>query len=184
VVIETYLQGNVPGGVREEVARLDRLAWPTSTGEDHDPTLDPLRVVLRVDGAAVATLAILSKSIHHAGRSWAASGLSAVVTDPDHRRRGHGHRLVSAARDLMPSRGAELGLFTCDHELVRFYESAGWTILPGTVLVGGTPSDPFPSDQLDKVTLAAFFSAEAQAHADDFVGARIPLYPGVRDKLW
>ncbi len=183
-VIETYLQGNVPGAVREQVAWLDRRAWPTAKGEDHDPTLDPIRMVLRVDGRAVATLAVLSKSIEHAGRTWAASGLSAVVTDPDQRRQGHGHRLVVAARELMATRGVDLGIFTCDTELAPFYEGAGWTPLPGTVLVGGTPAEPFPSDQFDKVTLASFFTPEAREHAHDFVGVRIALYPGLRDKLW
>ena len=184
VVVESYLQGDVPEAVRGEVARLDRLAWPSSMGPDHDPVLDPVRLVLRVDGAAVATLAILSKSIDHAGRAWAASGVSAVVTDPVHRGEGHGRALLVAARELMPARGADLGIFTCDADLVKLYESAGWSALPGTVLVGGTPEEPFPSDQFDKVTVASFFTPEAQKHAGDFMGARIGLYPGLRDKLW
>ena len=51
---------------------------------------------------------------------------------------------------------------------------------PGAVLVGGTPDEPFPSDQWDKVTLAGFFSAKARRGAASFAGARIALYPGRR----
>ena len=57
-------------------------------------------------------------------------------------------------------------------------------VLPGTVLVGGTPEAPFPSDQFDKVTMARFFSPHARTLADTFVGCRIELYPGEIDKLW
>ena len=84
----------------------------------------------------------------------------------------------------MEARGADLGIFTCDSYLMRFYEGAGWKHLPGTVLIGGTPEEPFPSDQFDKVTLARFFSAKAKDAEADFVGARIELYPGEIDTLW
>lgn len=52
------------------------------------------------------------------------------------------------------------------------------------MLVGGTPDAPFPSDQWDKVTLAAFFSEKAQRGAREFVNSMIALYPGSIDKLW
>jgi hypothetical protein len=100
------------------------------------------------------------------------------------RGRGYGGRIVRAAYETIAASGADLGIFTCDRPLGPFYESAGWTILPGAVLVGGTPDDPFPSDQWDKVTLAAFFSERARRGAGRFAGARIGLYPGTIDRLW
>ena len=86
----------------------------------------------------------------------------------------------------MPKRGIDLGLFTCDRELAGFYERCGWDVLAGTVLVGGTPDEPFPSDRpgFDKVTLAAFFSPAAQASRAAFEHARVELYPGEIDQLW
>jgi hypothetical protein len=65
-----------------------------------------------------------------------------------------------------------------------FYEGAGWEYLPGTVLVGGTSHDPFPSDRFDKVTMASFFSAKANHARERFVEARVELFPGDIDKLW
>jgi aminoglycoside 2'-N-acetyltransferase I len=136
------------------------------------------------DGRVLAALDILSKSIVHRGETYAASGLSTVVTDHSERRKGYGKRLVEAAREAMRADRADLAIFTCDTPLAPFYESAGFAILEGAVLIGGTPADPLPSDRYDKVTLACFFTPRAKAHREDFVGARIELYPGEIDRLW
>ena len=86
----------------------------------------------------------------------------------------------------MLTSGLDLGLFTCDRPLQGFYQCAGWQLLTGTVLVGGTPDAPFPSDQpgFDKVTMGDFFSAAARREHGLFLGARIGLYPGEIDRLW
>lgn len=138
--------------------------------------------MLLVDGGRVcAALDVLSKTISFAGREWAASGLSTVVTDASLRRRGYGRRLVEVARDRIAASGADVGLFTCDAPLRRFYESAGWEILPGTVLVGGTEAAPFPSDRFDKVTFGGFFTPGALAAREDFRRRPDPALPG-RDR--
>ena len=80
------------------------------------------------------------------------------MTDEAYRGQGHGLRLVRAARRTMAELGRDLGIFTCDTELAGFYRRAGWQLLPGTVLIGGTPEQPFPSDQFDKVTLGSLFT--------------------------
>jgi aminoglycoside 2'-N-acetyltransferase I len=81
---------------------------------------------------------------------------STVVTPRALQRRGHGLRLVTAAREAMAAGDWDLGLFTCDRPLQPFYERAGWRRLPGAVLVGGIAAAPFASDQpgFDKVTMA------------------------------
>lgn len=186
--ILVYPQDDLPEPLRDQVLALHRQAWPSigerEPGPIHDPALRPVSMTLVADGRVLAALDILSKEIEHAGGRYAASGLSTVVTDEALRGRGYGQRLVVAAREAIEASGADLGIFTCDRPLGPFYESAGWTVLPGTVLVGGTPEEPFPSDQWDKVTLARFFSARARRAAGTFAGARIALYPGSIDKLW
>jgi aminoglycoside 2'-N-acetyltransferase I len=107
-----------------------------------------------------------------------------VVTDRQRRRQGHGRRLVTAAREMIRDSDVDLGIFSCDRPLQHFYESAGWGVLPGAVLVGGTPEEPFPSDRFDKVVLARFFSAHAKSCSGWFERARIELFPGPIDKLW
>ncbi|MBZ6473742.1 GNAT family N-acetyltransferase [Streptomyces griseocarneus] len=162
----------------------------------------------------VAALDVLTKDITHAGQTYRAAGLSAVVTATAHRGKGNGRQLVAAARELIAGSGslpsaarrvdvaradvspadvaqadvarADVALFTCDRPLRGFYESAGWECLDGTVLIGGTPHDPFPSDGpgFDKVTMAGFFTERAMRHAAAFRHSRIALHPGEIDRLW
>ncbi|MGC5010466.1 GNAT family N-acetyltransferase [Streptosporangium sp. DT93] len=174
----------MPGVLREQVTALLESAWPGHS-PGHDPLLDPVSLLLLDGDDVVASLDILSKPLVHAGRTFAASGLSTVVTRGDRRGRGHGRTLVAAAlRTMAVTVPPDLGIFTCDRPLRAFYEAAGWESLPGTVLVGGTPDDPFPSDRFDKVTMGAFFSPHAIRHRPSFLGARVALFPGTVDRLW
>lgn len=178
----------MPRDLRAQVLALQNQAWPSDerveAGPTHDPALQPLSMLLLERRRVLAALDILSKEITHQGQRYAASGLSTVVTDEALRGKGYGRQLVEAARETIAASGADLGLFTCDVPLRTFYERAGWHVLEGTVLVGGTREAPFPSDQFEKVTMACFFSARAREHAQSFVGCRIELYPGEIDKLW
>jgi GNAT superfamily N-acetyltransferase len=186
--VVSYPEAEVPLDLRLQVVAHQHRAWPSEHPPDpaawHDPALRPLSVLLIDGGAVLAALDILSKDIVHVGESFAASGLSAVVTDPALRGQGHGARIVEAARRMIEASGADLGIFTCDRSLQAFYERTGWQFLPGTVLVGGTPAKPFPSDALDKVTMGSFFSSKARAVVARFLGARIEPYPGEIDRLW
>jgi GNAT superfamily N-acetyltransferase len=177
-------QAQLPPTLAAEQLRLHRQAWPETYDAGHDPELDPVTLLLLDGQKALAVLDILSKDLEHHGRQYSASGLSAVVTDQAARGRGHGLRLVREARRTMAERGRDLGIFTCDTGLAGFYRKAGWQLLPGTVLIGGTREQPFPSDQFDKVTFGSLFTPHAQGHAADFEHARIELYPGLLDKLW
>jgi aminoglycoside 2'-N-acetyltransferase I len=183
-----FPEAAVPPILKAQVAALQEDAWPSSAvtppGPIHDAALEPRSMLLVRDGTVLAALDILSKAITHRGRSYLARGLSTVVTAQKHRRRGHGRALVTAAHDAIAVSGADLAIFTCDWPLRGFYESAGWHWLAGTVLLGGTPAKPLPSDVLGKVAMGDFFPARAKEAAGDFAGARIDLYPGTIDKLW
>ncbi|WP_330330145.1 GNAT family N-acetyltransferase [Streptomyces sp. NBC_00536] len=188
--IVTYAEADLPDALAAQTAALEAQAWPGST-PGHDPALAP-RVMLLLDeaGAVAAALTLLHKEIRHAGRTYRAAGLSAVVTRADARGRGHGGRLVAAARAALAARpGPDLALFSCDRELAAFYEAAGFRRLPGAVLVGGTPEDPLATDApgFDKVVMAEFFGEAETDQADPaaaFAGARIGLYSGTIDRLW
>ena len=186
--ILSWPEVEVPRTVRRQVVALRNQAWPDDTTSDpeprHDPALAPVSLVLVDDGHVLAALAILSKEINHRGQRYAASGLAAGVVDRAERRRGCGRRLIVAAREAMGAAGADLAIFTCEAPLAPFYESGGYVVLPGAVLVGGVPDDPFPSDRFDKVTLWHAYTSRAQGRAADFRGARIELYSGTIDRLW
>ncbi|MFG1813130.1 GNAT family N-acetyltransferase [Kribbella sp. NPDC049174] len=186
--ILSFPEAATPGGLRVQVLELQREAWPSvgGVGLTHDPLLRPLSVVGVDGGVVVAALDVLFKDIVHGGRRFAAGGLSTVVTRSERRGRGYGRSLVRAARELMIDHQLDFGLFTCDRPLQGFYESAGWQVLPGAVLVGGSRDDPFPSDQpgFDKVTMGDFFTEAGRQAEASFQHARIELYPGDVDKLW
>ncbi|WP_328989444.1 GNAT family N-acetyltransferase [Kribbella sp. NBC_01245] len=189
--IVSFPEAATPSELRVQVLEIQNQAWPPEDGggrsaSTHDPVLRPVSMLL-VDGDTVlAALDILFKELEHAGRRFAAGGLSTVATRQEARGGGHGRKLVAAAREAMIASDLDLGLFTCDRPLQAFYESAGWHVLPGAVLVGGTPQAPFPSDQpgFDKVTMADFFSTASRQAQTSFHHARIELYPGAIDKLW
>ena len=178
----------VPSRLRHQVVALQDQAWPPGAPSQaptgHDPSLAPVSVLLLEGDRVVAALDILSKDLEHAGERYRAGGLSTVVTDAARRRQGMGLELVSAARDRIAADGADLVLFTCDAPLVPFYERAGFEVLAGTQVIGGTPADPLPSGPLGKVTLAALLTPHAQAHHADFVDTDLELYPGPVDRLW
>ncbi|MCX4525620.1 MULTISPECIES: GNAT family N-acetyltransferase [unclassified Streptomyces] len=180
-----FAEAEVPAGLAGQVAALEGEAWPGAT-PGHDPALAPRALLLvAADGTVAASLALLFKEVRHAGRTYRAAGLSAVVTRKALRGRGHGALLVAAARrELAAVPGLDLVLFSCDRPLAPFYEAAGFTRLPGAVLVGGTPADPLATDEpgFDKEVLAEFLAPDAGAAA--FEGTRIALYPGPVDRLW
>ncbi|MGC0417028.1 GNAT family N-acetyltransferase [Embleya sp. AB8] len=193
--IRCFPEPATPPELRVQVVELQDQAWPlpepaegvAAIGPSHDPALRPLSMLLvDDDGVVVAALDILAKELAHTGGHFAVGGLSTVVTRPAARGQGHGRRLVAAAREEMLAGGFDLGLFTCDRPLRAFYEQAGWEVLPGAVLIGGTRAAPFRSDRpgFDKVTMASFFSADAIRARASFEHCDIELYPGEIDKLW
>jgi len=189
VRVLSFPEAETPPALREQVVALQDEEWPSASGapSGHDPMLRPTSLLLvDDDGCVVASLDVLSKPVRHAGRDYRASGLSAVVTRRDRRGLGHGRTLVLAATETIATSGVDVGLFTCDRPLRAFYAAAGWDLLPGAVIVGGTPSAPLPSDgpEFDKVTMAQFFTSHAQRHRDEFANSRIELYPGEIDRLW
>lgn len=183
-----FPEAEVPAELRRQVLALQQLAWPgeepTGLHAIHDPALAPLSLLLVENGRVLSALDILSKPLSHSGATLQASGISCMVTQPEDRSRGLGRLLAASARETMQANGADLGIFTCDRPLRRFYQACGWNELPGAVLIGGTPAAPFPSSQFDKATMACFFSAEAKRLAASFEHCEIALYPGAIDKLW
>lgn len=183
-------QGAVPHDLKAQIVALLNDAWPSElTLEEqlrrplHDPDRLPLAVILIESGIVLGYLAIPFTTISHSDRAYRAAGLSAVVTHPEQRRRGHGQRLVAAARDTIAASDADIGIFTCDLPLVPFYARCGWTPMPNTAVIGGTRTRPFPAAPLGKRTMMGFFSERALDHRRDFEGAA--LYLELREgDLW
>ena len=193
VRVDVHPEAATPPALRRQVLALQRQAWrpdePGDTapeGPTHDPALAPVSVLLVEGDIVLAALDVLGLHLVHAGSTWAARGLSTVVVAERARGRGLGLTLVRAAGELIDAAGADVTVFTCDRPLRGFYEAAGYAVLAGTVIVGGTPAEPLRSDApgFDKITLGRFHSGRAQAARSAFVGVDLGLHPGRIDRLW
>ena len=109
--------------------------------------------MVRRDGTSCRRARSLRKVVHrgHEGDGWVPGPMEGRIA-PAERGGGRPGRPAGPAssgprHEEMVSMGLDLGIFTCDRPLREFYQRAGWEELPGTVLVGGTPQEPFASDQ-------------------------------------
>jgi aminoglycoside 2'-N-acetyltransferase I len=184
-----YAQADCPSNIREQIIHLLRNEWPQTfiRNKPEWPTesleLDPISLVLMINGLVVSHGAVLRKSINHCGVSYLAFGLSSVVTSSSFRRQGFGRRIFKYATRYMEQEKADIGIFTCDPYLENFYFSYGWEVAKKTPLVGGTPAKPFSSDRLGKLTLIHFFSWKAKKNRKIILSA--PIFLDLGDgKLW
>jgi aminoglycoside 2'-N-acetyltransferase I len=87
VQILSFPEAAIPPDLRVQVREIQEQAWLSPQGSltsadapSHDPSLQPLSMLLVEEGTVLAALDILSKEIVHAGGRYAAGGLSTVVT--------------------------------------------------------------------------------------------------------
>jgi GNAT superfamily N-acetyltransferase len=159
--------------LRRAIALLQYRASPnagSAPGDpiepEHDPLLDALSFYLLDGRHVVSYAAVVHKQIEYRDATLWIAGLSCVATDPDYQGRGLGSRVVGAATRYIEQSTIDLGIFTCDPPLARFYISAGaWTVAPDVVLIGGQYDGALTSVALQKVVLMRLFSAKAQAMA-------------------
>lgn len=188
--IEAYPQDEVPPLLQVQAEALLNRIWQPPEGlsswAPHDPSADPVSLFLLEESLVVASLEVLALPLSFDGTTFLACGLSRVRVLPERRGEGLGLLIVRAAYDVIEESGADLAIFTCDTPLTGFYEQAGFAVLEGTVLEGGSPGHPYPSDQdgFDKAVVAAFLTDHGRAHRDAFRHARVPLHPGEIDLLW
>lgn len=144
----------------------------------HDPRLDAMSFYAstRSNSEVVSYAAVVRKTIVHAGKRFSIGGLSWVATDPAHRRAGLGARTVSAATQWMAASGLDIGVFTCDPPLARFYARAGdWPTAAHVTLIGSRAAGALRSDTLNKVVLMRLFTAKARAAEAELSRATIDL---------
>ena len=159
--------------LRHHIALLQHRVAPTATPPPadpipprHDPLLDALSFYLMAESRVVSYAAVVHLQIRHADETFWIAGLSCVATDPTFQGRGLGSRTVGAATRYIEHSTTDIGLFTCDPPLARFYAQAGtWPVAPEVILIGSHDQRAFSSISLGKVVLLRLFSAKAQAAA-------------------
>lgn len=187
--LRKYAQANCPEAIRSQIIQLMRSEWP-ATFRANAPEwpseaaeLDPVSFVLSISDLVVCHAAVVRKSIVHGGKQYLAFGICAMVTAAKFRRRGFGRLAFEAATKYMEQERADIGVFTCDAALRKFYECNGWSVSTKAPLVGGTKEKPFRSDELGKITLMKLFSDRAKAARKDIASVPIQIELG-EGKLW
>lgn len=101
-----------------------------------------LELLLHVSGALVGSVGLIKRRVRLDGSEATVGGVQGLVIDPAWRGRGHGTRLMRAAHEAIFGRlEADCGFLFCKMELLRFYQSLGWTTVSCPILVergGGT----------------------------------------------
>lgn len=179
MILRRYPQEDASPGLREAILALEDTAWPPEPGAPApwpgDIGTYLTSFVLLDGGEAAAHAAVRRRVIRHGGEEYAAYGLSEVVVRPGSRRQGLGLQIIRAAAAFIGEQRPDVSLFTCKPELTGFYGKAGWQVLPGACLVGGTREKPFRSDALGLAVMARFYSEKAVRRRADFAGAEIWL---------
>lgn len=156
-----YTKASIP--LRKEFAELIKTVWPESLDNDdiHHPDLLPVSFFLRVAGLVISYCAVLSKEISHADNTYKIAGLSYVCTHPNHRKQGYGLQTVKIATQFIENSHIDIGLFTCDYELVSFYKNFGWSVANRVSVVSGKYPGSLSSFDLGKEVLIRFFSKKS-----------------------
>ena len=169
--------------LRRDIALLQYRAAPTAgpppsdpIPPEHDPVLEALSFYLMAENRVVSYAAVVHKQIAHGDDTFWIAGLSCVATDPDYQGRGLGTRTVGAATRYIEHSTIDIGIFTCDPPLARFYARAGaWPVAPEVILIGSRHAEALNSVSLQKVVLMRLFSAKAQAAANQLRRTTINL---------
>lgn len=179
-------EADFPLFLKRQVLALSYLEWPQAfsapPGDEEPlnyPDLDPFCIALLEDELLLSYTGVQSIKLGECR----VSGISGMLTHPDHRGQGAGRRVLAAATRLMVDTGSDIGLFTCDPPLAPFYAAAGWEIRDDTPLVGGTREKPFSSAQFDKVTLVQAFTERGREELARRLAAPIELALG-EGRLW
>lgn len=168
------------------IVELEQTAWPEDGEAEAFPSAPDTYVTsfLWLEGAVpVCHVGVRSSILHHKGQTYAAYGLSEVVTHPAFRGRGLASEGIRRAAQFIMERRADVSIFTCAPECVPLYTRGGCRAVKGACLVGGTLRRPFRSDSLDLVTMMMFLSPKGRLHQADFEHTDIVLELG-ENQLW
>ena len=184
-----FSSDNCPIDIRNQIVRLIKNEWP-NTFKVNEPdwpleslSLFPISLVY-IENDNVISHALISRTqIYISNRCYTAFGLGSMVTKQQFRRKGYGRILFKNVTEYMNNEKADIGIFTCDPELISFYNCIGWDITKSSPLIGGSIEKPFPSTQINKVTLIQLFSDAAKVEKNNILKKPIFIELG-EGKLW
>lgn len=175
IKLKRYSSRDIPIELRWQIFSFIRMEWPKAflatreflTTEKYNPQ----HFVFVEDNVLISHVAVLQKTIEHAGQIYKTYGLVAVMTFPSHRYQGYGIQLVIEAKKYIEQTDADIVIFHSDQ--VGFYEKAGFECVEKVKLIKGDPNNPVPDDQKP---FMLFLSEKAKTHRSNFESK--PVYFG------
>lgn len=162
--------------LQKEFLRLIRSVWPYfSHCRIHNLDLSPVSFFVCVNQRVVSYCAVLSKKLAHAHNQYQAAGLSCACTQAEYRKQGYGSLVVKTATQFIENSKVDIGLFTCDTELLFFYEKQGWLLATDVSIIAGEYPGALSSKAYHKAVLLRLFSPKALRDRDFFHHAVINL---------
>ncbi len=145
VATQNYAAGTLPAALVWQSLSFLRCEWPFLFGGDNRLRARPFggpadSHLTRTDGEVLLSYAdVVRAEATVGGRPVEVRGLSNVFTFPPYRREGHASAILDAARQLIETSDAHVGILFCEPELERFYSDHGWQRAPAGAIV--SPSD-------------------------------------------
>ena len=101
------------------------LRWRTKT----------VHFILDIDGLPVSHVGLVKHEIKVGEQTVLVGGVGGVVTLPDWQKHGYARQLIKQAVNVFEQWRVDAGLLFCFQNRISFYESQGWRLLPGPVMV-------------------------------------------------
>jgi GNAT superfamily N-acetyltransferase len=146
VATQNHAAGTLPAALVWQSLSFLRCEWPFLFGGDNRLRARPFggpadSHLTRTDGEVLLSYAdVVRAEATVGGRPVEVRGLSNVFTFPPYRGEGHASAILDAARQLIETSDAHVGILFCEPELETFYSDHGWQRAPaGTIVV---PTDP------------------------------------------
>ena len=173
--------------LKSQIIALEETAWPSAPEEEPIYPVQPntfvTAFVIIKEGKAIGQVAIRKQSFSHKGTSYLAYGISEMVTHPAYQKQGLGTQLLQKVATFIEGQKPDICIFTCRPELIPFYKKGGFWFCEKLFLVGGTPENPFPSQELGLCTMLRLYSKRAIINKAGFAQGEIFLNLG-DGQLW
>jgi predicted acetyltransferase len=170
----------------QKFIHLLNTVWPNKFSHDqeiHPIALSPVSFFLCREQQVISYCVALSKEIVHEGNTYKISGLHCVCTHPLYRKQRYASQVVKKATEFIENSSIDIGLFSCEPELLSFYKNYGWLPAYKVHIVSGKHSGSLSNDHFGKITLIRLFSKKAIEHKNAFSDTTIHLDAPL-GKLW
>ncbi|GGY25700.1 GNAT family N-acetyltransferase [Streptomyces anulatus] len=136
------------GRIRE---LLDTAFEGNFAEEDWEHSLGGIHaLVCDAGGGPIAHGSLVQRRVLHGDRSYRAGYVEAVAVRADHRREGHGHRVMAALEHIVDT-AYDFGALSASDAGAPLYTARGWQVWPGRLAALG-PAGPVPLPEEEGTT--------------------------------